>query len=302
MHALVLSAVGLNLQTLIRVARDVGIDDAWVLTDNAGDAIVRKTPPDLVIAILDPQPPAVRVASGPPGPGASPFSNLDVAVRAGRFAGQGYPVLLVAPPPLTRPADMVGVVVAQSPLDNFEVLRLHVWAFVATLPDRAHLENAAPAVQPTAFDATRVLDELYKVAGNDPAAGLQVERLIASLLSQVGAELVENSERGQPDHQVDLAILPSRESADIVLVEVKAGRLTEDRLSAAEEQLQLNVLARHASLGLVLYHDFDGKHLPGRHITPLIIRMSVRELVAGLVTNTLPQLISGVVSDAIRRM
>jgi hypothetical protein len=73
-------------------------------------------------------------------------------------------------------------------------------------------------------------------------------------------------------------------------------------LVAAEAQLQSYVLTRHAALGLVLYHDFAGKHLPGLSTTPLIIRMSVRALVAGLATNDLPQLIAGVVRDAIRRM
>jgi hypothetical protein len=293
---------GLSLQTLIRVARDLGVQDAWVITNNAGDSVVREPSPDLVIAILNPRAPDQNVVPESPGPGASPFGNFDVAIRAGRSVGQGYPVLLIVPPPLPRPADLMGVVVAQCPLDDYDVLRLHLWAFISTLPGRAHLETTAPVSQPTAFEATKVLDQLYKIAGNDPAAPLQVERLIASLLSQVGAELVENPDRNQPDNRVDLAVLPSRESADILLVEVKAGRLTEQRLTAAEEQLQEYVLARHASLGLVLYHDFEGKHLPSRHTTPLVIRMSVRELIAGLATNTFPQLISGVVSDAIKRM
>src|SRR5260370_976123 len=62
-------------------------------------------------------------APGPRGPGASPFANLDVALRSGQAAGQGLPVLLIVPPPLPRPAELVGVVVASCPLDNFDVLR-----------------------------------------------------------------------------------------------------------------------------------------------------------------------------------
>ena len=255
-----------------------------------------------MIAVLDPGPPARNLIPIPTGPGASPFFNLDVAIRAGRSAGQGYAVLLIVPPPLPRPADLKGVVVAQCPLDDHDVLRLHLWAFVSTLPGREHLEITAPGGQQTAYDATSILNQLYRIEGNDRLAPLQVEQLVTSLFSQVGAEFVENPQRDQPGSQVDLAVLPSRESTDILLVEVKAGRLTEERLTAAEEQLQDNVLTRHASLGLVLYHDFEGKQLPSRHTIPLIIRMSVRELVAGLATNAFPQLISGAVSDAIRRM
>jgi hypothetical protein len=301
-HALVLSAVGLDLEMLARAAGDVGIGEAWVITNNAGDSIMQESPPDLVIAVLDPGQPSPAAPSGPPGPGAYPFANLDVAIRSGRAAGQGFPVLMIVPPPLPRPADLVGVVVARCPLDNFNVLRLHLWAFVSTLPGRAHLTAPQPVAQPTGFDATAILNQLYSINGQQPSAALQVERLVTSLFGQVGAELVENPGRDQPDSRVDLAVLPSRESADILLVEVKAGQLTESDLAAAEERLQGYVLTRHAALGLVLYHDFDDKHLPSPRATSLVIRMSVRELVAGLATNNLPQLISGVVRDAIRRM
>jgi hypothetical protein len=187
-------------------------------------------------------------------------------------------------------------------LDNYDVLRLHLWAFVSTLPGRAHLTSPQPVARSADFDATAVLNQLYTIDGRQPSATLQVERLIASLFSQVGAEFVENPELDRQGDRVDMAVLPSRESAEILLVEVKAGRLTEERLAAAESQLQSYVLGRHAGLGLLLYHDFDGQHLPSRHTIPLIIRLSVREMIAGLATNSLPQLISGVVRDSIRRM
>jgi hypothetical protein len=302
-HALILATVGLNLQILARAASDVGIDEAWVITNNAGDSIQQEPSPDLVVAVLSPSQPPQAGASTQAGPGASPFTNLDVALRAGRSSGQGLPVVMIVPPPLQRPADLAGVVVASCPLDDFDALRLHLWAFVSTLSGRARLATPQPIAQPADFDATAILNRLNSIdATNQSAAALQVERLVASLLSQVGAELAENPDRDHPDSQVDLAILPSRDSGDIVLVEVKAGQLNETILAAAEAQLQNYVLARHAALGLVLYHDFAGKHLPSPSTMPLIIRMSVRELVAGLATNDLPQLITGVVRDAIRRM
>jgi hypothetical protein len=207
---------------------------------------------------------------------------------------------MIVPPPLPRPADLAGVVVAPCPLDDFDALRLHLWAFASTLSGRAHMAAPQTIAPPSGFDATAILDQLYNIdATHQSVAALQVERLVMSLLSQVGAELVEGPDRGR---EVDLAVLPSRDSGDIVLVEIKAGNLTESALARAEERLQSYVLTRHAALGLVLYHDFTGNHFPSTSTTPLIIRMSVRELVAGLATNNLPQLISGVVRDAIRRM
>jgi hypothetical protein len=153
-----------------------------------------------------------------------------------------------------------------------------------------------------AFDATPILDQLYAISGNDGSAALQVERLPAAVLSRVGAEIVENPEFDGPGRRVDLAVLPSRTSTEILLIEVKAGRLSEQRLSDAERQLQTCVIERHASLGLVFYHDFADNHWPSPRTIPLVIRMSARELIAGLVTNSLPQLINGVARDAARRL
>jgi hypothetical protein len=302
-RALVLSAAGINLETLVGTFGTVGIEDAWVITNGAGDSIEPDQQPDLVIAVCGPsQPTDLDPAAASESLGSSQFANFDVALRAGRAVGQGYPVFLIVPPPLPRPADLQGVVVAQAPLDNYDALRLHLWAFISTLPGQAHLETPQAAERPTEFNATSVLEQLYAIDEQSGSAALQVERLISALLSQVGAELVENPERDEGRAAVDLAVMPSRSSGDILLVEIKAGRLTEAILDGAERQLQQSVLDRHASLGLVLYHDFAGEHWPSPRTIPLIIRMSVRELVAGLQTNTLPQLITGVARDAARRM
>ena len=301
-RALVLSAAGLNLETFVGAFGTVGIDNAWVLTDNAGDSIEPDQRPDIVIAVCDPSQPVVNNPGASASAASSQFANFDVALRAGQAVGQGYPVFLVVPPPLPRPADLQGVVVAQAPLDNYDALRLHLWAFVSTLAGRVHIDTPQAVDRPTDFNATSVLEQLYAIDAECGSAALQVERLISALLSQVGAELVENSQRDEGEAAVDLAVMPSRSSGEILLVEIKAGRLTEAMLDAAERQLQQSVLDRHASLGLLLYHDFTGKHWPSARTIPLIIRMSVRELVAGLATNTLPQLITGVARDAARRM
>jgi hypothetical protein len=301
MRALVLSAAKLNLQTLIGTFGSVGIEDAWVISNNAGDKVSPDPAPDLVIGVLDPSE-AERPAGAPFGPGTSQFANIDVGIRVGVAIAQGLPTLLVAPPPLPKPADTLGVVVASSPLDDFDTLRLHLWAFVSTMPSRAALEASRAIAEPVAFDATPILNELYAINGDDSSASLQVERLIAAVLSRVGAEFVENPEPDGPDGRVDLAVLPSRTSNEILLIEVKAGRLSEQRLSEAERQLQAYVIERHASLGLVLYHDFADNHWPSPRTIPLVIRMSARELIAGLITNSLPQLINGVARDAARRL
>lgn len=297
MQTLILSAGGINLSTLTNALRQAQVDQGWVVTNNAGETLIGDSSPNFITAVFNPS-----TARAEPSVGGIPFNNVDVALRAGRAVGQGYPVLLIAPPPLRPPADMPGVVVAPCPLDEQDTLYLHIWAFVSTLPGRAHLPPQPSISPPTDFDATSILEQLYRIDDTRGIAGLQIERLVASLLSQAGAELVENRETKQSGSEVDLAFLPSRNDSDVVIAEIKAGRLTEGRLAEAEQQLQRHVLERHASLGLLLYHDFDGKNLPNEQVTPLIARMSVRQLIAGLQTNSLPQLLRGVVKDSIRRM
>lgn len=296
---MIVSAGGIDHSTLVNALRQAEVDEGWIITHNAGESLIGESDPDFVTAVFNPTADVVT----PDSVGGIPFTNLDVAMRAGRAAGQGYPVLLVVPPPMQVPADLPGVVVASCPLDDRETLRLHIWAFVSTLPVTDRLAPQLALSQPTDFDASRVLDQLQRIDSTQDVPAMKVERLVASLLSQVGAELVEKQDATEPNNQVDLAFLPSRDASDVVLVEVKAGRrLTERRLTEAEEQLQQYVIERRASLGLLLYHDFGGKHLPVKHATPLVIRMSVQELVAGLEIYSLPDLLRGVVKDTIRRM
>jgi hypothetical protein len=298
----VLAAYGLNLRTLFATLQGAGVEEGWVITDNAGESLLYESPPDFVIAVLNPQlDPTLQGAATHRA--APDFSNLDVAIRAGQAAGQGYPVLLIAPPPLAPPADLPGVVVALCPLDDPRSLRLHVWAFVSTLPQRTPDLAMGPPHDPSeAFDAQSIIETLDSIDGAQPTPAMKVEQLIAVALKQAGAELVENADRRDRANQVDLAFLPSRGAGDVVLVEIRAGRLTQQGLSRAEERLQRYVIERQAGLGVLIYHDFEGKNLPARHTTPLVVRLSARQLIAGLATDTLPRLLERVVGENIRRL
>ena len=285
---------------LFDVFEDLGVDEGWVITSNAGESLIGESIPDFVTAVFNPHVDVTNSESS--GGWATPFTNVDVAIRAGRAVGQGYPVFLVVPPPLQEPTDLAGVVVAPCPLDDFDTLRLHLWASVSTLPGRLSPPAQASLSTPMDFNATSVLDRLAEIDGSQPGAGLRVEQLVTSLLSQVGAVLVASHGREVFANPINLAFLPSRDTSDVVLVELKVGHLTEPRLAEAEQQVQQLVLERRASLGLLLYHDVGGRNLPSKHVTPLVIRLSVRQLVAGLATDSLTQLLSRVVQEAIRRM
>jgi hypothetical protein len=73
-------------------------------------------------------------------------------------------------------------------------------------------------------------------------------------------------------------VLASRLSDDVVLIEVKAGRLTERRLHDAELRLQEAVANRRSRLGLLVYHDADGRQFPPQQTTPLVVRIALQDL------------------------
>ena len=299
MQTRVVAAAGVGLQTLFAVFRDLGVDEHWVLTSTAGESFIDDSALDFLTAVFSPlQPPPSESASSR----AALFANLDIALRAGRAVGQRLPVLLIVPPPLQPPTHLPGTVIAPCPLDDQDALRLHIWAFISTLPGRTHLEQAPPPPAPPTVDVTYVLERLADIDSGSAAAGPQVERLVASMLNQAGAELVTSHDADVFGNEIDLAFLPSREASDVVLVEVKTGLLKESGLIKAEQQLQQLVMRRQASLGLLLYHDFGGQNLPTKHVTPLVIRLSVRQLAAGLASDSLTQLLGRVVQETIRRM
>lgn len=287
MHATVVTAGGLDLRTLFDTFKGAGITDAWVLGNAAGDSLMSDdSQPDLVICVLSPDD-AERVDPSPKG-----FTNLDVMMRAGQSAGRGLPTLIIVPPPLLVPSPISGTVVARCPLDEREALADHVWAFVSTT--RAAKQSVAtPSPAPgRRVDSGLFLHRLEHLAyGPGPDFSLGVESLSAELLQAAGAGFRESPPR------VDLAFIPSADSAAVMLVEVKAGKLTEDRLIAAEVRLQERVETTRAQLGVLVYHDAMGREFPARYATGVaVVRLSLRELIAQLSTQNLPDVIASAVA------
>lgn len=299
MQTRIVAAAGVGLQTLFAVFRDLGVDEHWVLTSTAGESFVDDSTLDFITAVFSPLQPSPSESAGSR---SALYANLDIALRAGQAAGQRLPVLLIVPPPLQPPTQLPGAVIAPCPLDDQVALRLHIWAFISTLQGGAQPVQAPPTPATATVDVTYVLERLADIERGSAGAGQQVEHLVASLLHQAGAELVASDDADVNDNDIDLAFLPSREASEVVLVEVKAGLLKESGLIAAEQQLQQLVMRRQASLGLLLYHDFADQNLPTKHVTPLVIRLSVRQLAAGLASNSLTQLLGRVVQETIRRM
>jgi hypothetical protein len=228
---------------------EMGISEMWVLANAIGDRYLFDPLPDMVIGILNPQ---AEVGSEVSSEG---LSNLDVMLRVGRSAERGVPTILIIPPPLTAPSLASGVVFALCPPDNGAALRLHLWAFTSTINSSLGRASRRTDPEPHHIEATKFLQELSQ---SPDVGGQRFEEMVSLILRQAGAASVK-SESYIADNQVDLAFVTSDDSSSVVLAEVKYGKLSEQRLRQAEQQLQGYVIERQADLGLVIYHDAEGR-------------------------------------------
>jgi hypothetical protein len=131
------------------------------------------------------------------------------------------------------------------------------------------------------------------------------EKIMSNLLQRAGAKVAVSPEH-YPDEdgagRVDMAIFPSDDTQSVVLIEAKAGRLTEERLARAEQQVRQYVIARRASLGVVLYYDTAGRAFPPHRTVPRVIRLSIEELAARLTSQSLTKVMSDVIGETLGRM
>lgn len=287
-RASIVTAGGGGLGPLIDVLGETGVSDIWVLANPIGDHYLFEPAPDMVVGVLNPRPEDVndKPAEG--------LGNLDVMLRLGRAVERAVPSILIVPPPLTVPSPADGLVLAVCPIDHTEALRTHLWAFSFKIRSAASHPPSKPEPEPRHVEADKVLDALKQPSALSERA---FEDLVSSILRQAGASLeTESYESGA---RPDIAFITD-DSRVVVLVELKTGRLDEGRLRAAEEQLQRFVMARHAGLGLVVYHDTKGRQFPGSNATPLITRISVEELASQLTSQPLTKVIADA-TDAANR-
>ncbi|GAA2166328.1 hypothetical protein GCM10009727_85800 [Actinomadura napierensis] len=130
----------------------------------------------------------------------------------------------------------------------------------------------------------------------------QVEQLAVELIRAAGVAFAENPEKSRPDRGFDMAVLPSRESDEIALVEVLAGHLNERRLHDSELRLQEATLNRRAQLGVLLYDSRDGRRFPAKRTTPLVLRLALEDLIEQLGYKSFSEVLTEEVTKATERI
>ncbi|MFD4955253.1 hypothetical protein [Streptomyces sp. NPDC058451] len=282
------------MRPLLDVLRALNVEDAWVLHNDLGDRFMLEPVPDFVVGVLAGD--DSDRWDKPKG-----FTDGEVTLRLGLAAGRGVPALIIAPPSIEMrtPDPLITVVACE--VDSRQALADHIWAFTTTLD----LSPANLFHEPTGRrlrNADEYLTALERIEWGGSNPGVQFERLMVRMLMEAGAAVVNSEPYGFMGEPVDIAFMPSGGSSDIVLVELKAGHLTEKRLSEAEKQLQALVIERHAKYGMVLYHDVEGRPLRSRHSTPLILRVPARELIHRLADDPLSKVLDTAVIEAVGRL
>lgn len=283
MRASIVTPAGVALGTLFDVLGEQGVREVWVLGNSIGDRYLFDPVPDMIIGILDPQ----VESSGQERPDG--LSNLDVMLRVGRAAGREIPVLVIVPPPLAIPSPTDGVVFAPCPVDH-PALSNHVWAFMSAVRSRQEHPQIELQSGPSSAGKTRFFKEILQQTPENISAR-HFEDLVSSVLREAGGAPFE-AETAEEGQQVDIVLAPSEDSPNVILVETKAGSLSEARLREAEQQLRRYVKDRQAAVGLLIYHDTLGRKFPANEQRPLITRLSLEELLDQLGSHSLSKVIS----------
>lgn len=106
--------------------------------------------------------------------------------------------------------------------------------------------------------------------------GQQMEKKTAALFHN--ANIIYSEQRETPSSGADFAIWVDELVSSLgnpILVEVKSGRITQERLHSACEQLKKYLGRVNARYGIVVYWDEEGKEFPStRSDTPFIFQIS----------------------------
>ena len=221
-------------------------------------------------------------------------TSPNVLFEIGLAYGARKPLFLIVDKKADLPANLRDFFcVRASPLD-IDAIQFNIDSFLE-YPTKPTSTKYRTSTGPE-FSAIYRDDELESLRRLEASeSGLALEAFIADLLKKANMVVVDESH--YPDRGADIAIwLDDIESSlgNPVLVEVKAGQLSDQRLRSAESQLRHYLTQTNAKVGLLVYLDTDGRRFPKLSLEwPLVIRLDARDLVDLLSKNELaPALIA----------
>ncbi len=206
------------------------------------------------------------------------------------------PVLLIVRGEQRLPDQLARRVGLRTTVTDTEVLRLTLRKLLEDVrknPKRLITHRSKrTSRRPATGEAPRLAARI-RSARADPAP-LVVEELAQDLLRSVSATVAAQP-RAERDKGVDFAVLDDDLSASVggtLLVEVKAGNLSQDRLKTAEAHLLRALHEAGARLGLLLYLDAEGRRFPQRAWEiPNVLRFDLEDLAVALLDRPLASIV-----------
>ena len=208
--------------------------------------------------------------------------SISVFFEMGVALGRQRPVLAFIEPRVPIPSYIEGFTIVRTELQDSEALNLNLDAFLSHAQPKKGKGTVSTASKPKRVDTAWAKRELKSVQlKHAPLLALDFERLVAKLFEESGAQVsVGNS---LADKGADMAVWVDELQPAIgnpLLVEVKAGMLSEARLHQSEQQLRYYLSRINAQMGLLVYWDSEGRRFtPRKHEWPLIMRFTVEELI-----------------------
>lgn len=159
------------------------------------------------------------------------------------------PVLAFLGPSVSLPSDLLGLTYVRMDTSSDELVRSAVDAFLA------HAIRPAPAAL-SRKTGTRSHPQGPSPTAASSNAGFAAEQRTAALLTQAG--FIVSDVSTARDSRADLAVWIDEVQHSLgnpLLVEVKAGRISERRLADAAVGLRQHVVTTHGRCGLIVYWD-----------------------------------------------
>jgi hypothetical protein len=227
-----------------------------------------------------------------------------VLLETGVAAGRDLPLLIIVHPDQPIPTALATIQVVKTELANREALSLHVRLFAKSLRAAAY-ERFEPSSPPTSAPlnpevADQFESRLASLIGlPGPGRGFAIERFVVDLLSSAGANI--EAEQVQHDRGFDAAaFIPGEEERlGLLVIEVK-DRVDRASRIKAERQLRSYVMDARAGLGLLLYLSSTSK--TSKPTTPLVLSMSIGQLLSELRIRPLSMLLVRARDEALHRM
>jgi hypothetical protein len=216
----------------------------------------------------------------------TPESSYNVLFEIGLAFGAKKPLFLIVDKEAKLPAILRDILYVRASPTDINALQFNIDNFLEHITTRPTSKKYVHTIGP-GYSKLHEDAGLELLSNVEPGReGFELEAYLTNLFERNNTVVVQKAD--YPDSGVDMAIWIDEIESTLgnpVLIEVKVGRLSEDRLKKGELQLRRYLIQTNSSVGILVYLDQNGQQFPSSPSGwPLVIRIDAREL-AGLLAN-----------------